>query len=204
MTRSMTRSAVAGEVWRLLGDQRLQSPPTGRDARGRICRADGGEWDAWYEIPEWDRTYIGTHYMAGNGQRPDVAADVAGLELGEFWAQLVAAVRAERAGNGRHRDRLDEWGEEPEPEPLEALEYALELAGPHLLDLVGPGDIAARAGVTVSAVRKWRARYADFPGPLAVIGAGRRAPAGEPAGSPVWAWAPVAAWLAATGRGGTR
>lgn len=197
---STTRDAVAGDVWRLLGDQRLQSPPTGRDARGRICRADGGEWDAWYELPEWDRTYIGTHYMAGNGQRPDVAADVAGLDLTDFWAQLVATVRAERAGrrDGRHRDLLDEWGEEPDP--VDGLEYALELAGPHLLDLVGPADIAQRAGVTVSAVRKWRERYADFPGPLAVIGAGRRAPRGEAAGSPVWAWAPVARWLDATGR----
>jgi hypothetical protein len=140
--------------------------------------------------------------MAPNGQRPDCAADLAGLDLGEFWAQLVAGVRAERAGrrDGRHRDLLDEWGEEPEPDPAEGLEYALELAGPHLLDLVGPADIAARAGVTVSAVRKWRARYADFPGPLAIIGAGRRAPRGDAAGSPVWAWAPVAAWLAATGR----
>ena len=204
MTDSMTRSAVAGEVERLTGGQRLQSPPIRRDDRGRYCRADGGEWDDWYELPEWDRQYIGAHYMAGDGQRPDVAADEAGLEIGEFWTRLVAAVRAERAGRGRYRDELDDWGEEPEPELEAGLEYTLELAGPHLLDLVGPADIAARAGVTVSAVRKWRARYSDFPGPLAIIGAGRRAPRGDAAGSPVWAWAPVRDWLAATGRGVTR
>lgn len=55
---------------------------------------------------------------------------------------------------------------------------------------LGMVDIARRAGVTPDAVKKWRARHADFP-----------RPAGQVAGSPVWWWPPVRQWLHDTSRG---
>ena len=56
-------------------------------------------------------------------------------------------------------------------------------------DLVGLAEIAQRAGVTKDAVHKWRARYQDFPAPMAVLAA-----------TPVWDYGDVQRWLIATGR----
>ena len=55
-------------------------------------------------------------------------------------------------------------------------------------DPVGVAEIAARAGVSSSAVGLWRARYADFPPPLFTTGGGR---------FPVWSWPTVARWIEA-------
>jgi predicted DNA-binding transcriptional regulator AlpA len=52
------------------------------------------------------------------------------------------------------------------------------------LKLVGPGEIAERAGVTTSAVLKWRERNDDFPAPIAELQQG-----------PVWRWADVEPWI---------
>lgn len=57
------------------------------------------------------------------------------------------------------------------------------------LDLVGITEIGERAGVSRDTVFKWRARYADFPAPVATISAGS-----------FWDWRDVEAWLRRTGR----
>ena len=69
------------------------------------------------------------------------------------------------------------------------------------LDLVGPFEVAERAGVSRSTVSQWRRRHETFPAPVAHLGAGRRAPRGEASeGTAVWRWADVAEWLVLTGR----
>jgi hypothetical protein len=52
-------------------------------------------------------------------------------------------------------------------------------------DLVGPAEIAARAGVQPDTFFEWRRRYPDFPKPAVQLKMG-----------PVWFWADVAPWLA--------
>jgi hypothetical protein len=56
-------------------------------------------------------------------------------------------------------------------------------------ELVGMIEIAMRAGVRRAVVSVWRARYPDFPAPVAELAIG-----------PVFVWAPVQAWLEDTGR----
>ena len=74
-------------------------------------------------------------------------------------------------------------------------------ADPAAPDLVGPSEVAERAGVSRSTVAQWRRRHPDFPAPLAYLGAGRQAPrGGSSGGMPVWDWPAVAAWLVTTGR----
>jgi predicted DNA-binding transcriptional regulator AlpA len=60
------------------------------------------------------------------------------------------------------------------------------------LDLVGPIEIAQRAGVKRDTVEKWRVRHAGtFPAPIVRLAAG-----------PVWLWRDVEAWLAIPRRPG--
>jgi predicted DNA-binding transcriptional regulator AlpA len=54
---------------------------------------------------------------------------------------------------------------------------------------VGTVEIAARLGVTRSAVDQWRARDLGFPSPRWEVG-----------GRPAWNWADVEAWAVETGR----
>ena len=76
----MTDTRVTGACEALLEGQRLQVPPSYRDERtGRYVRADGGEWDAWYDLDDATRRWIRTRSMAGDGIRVDVAADDAGM-----------------------------------------------------------------------------------------------------------------------------
>lgn len=57
-------------------------------------------------------------------------------------------------------------------------------------DLVGAAEIASRLGVAhASLVHDWRARYPDFPEPVARLTAAL-----------VWAWPDVEAWARKTGR----
>jgi len=61
-------------------------------------------------------------------------------------------------------------------------------------DLVGATEIARRLGLTRSqVVHTWRARYPDFPEPVA-----------ELAQALIWSWPEVEAWAIATGRRPTR
>lgn len=57
------------------------------------------------------------------------------------------------------------------------------------LDLVGPAEVAERAGVTRAAVDRWRERHPAFPAPIVRLRQG-----------PVWHWADVERWLRETGR----
>ena len=52
-------------------------------------------------------------------------------------------------------------------------------------NLVGAKDIAARAGVKVDTVHKWRERHDSFPAPLAIVSDF----------VPVWDWLEVARWI---------
>lgn len=59
-------------------------------------------------------------------------------------------------------------------------------------DLVGPTEIAERAGVKPDTVLKWRLRHAlTFPVPLVTLSSG-----------PVWDWADVEEWLRMPRRSG--
>jgi uncharacterized protein len=56
-------------------------------------------------------------------------------------------------------------------------------------DLVSVSEIAARAGRSINTIQSWRRRHADFPAPLAQLGAG-----------PIWNWARVQDWISARDR----
>jgi predicted DNA-binding transcriptional regulator AlpA len=56
-------------------------------------------------------------------------------------------------------------------------------------DPVGTVEIAARLGVSRSAVDAWRHRHPDFPEPRWTVG-----------GRPAWDWSDVEAWARSTGR----
>lgn len=56
-------------------------------------------------------------------------------------------------------------------------------------DPVGTVEVAARLGVSRSAVDQWRARHSDFPAPRWTVG-----------GRPAWDWAEVHAWAVRTDR----
>lgn len=64
-------------------------------------------------------------------------------------------------------------------------------------DLVTRGDIAARVGVSVEAVRLWSRgeRGPGMPEPLGHVGGGERR-------SPVWRWGAISEWLDAQGKSG--
>lgn len=120
----------------------------------------------------------------------DFAALVAGLRIRAqeqvmFTGDFQLVTQEWDAAAMRYRDAVDVAREERD-------------AG----DLVGPGEVALRLGVRRSTVAQWRQRHADFPTPLAVLSAGsRRNPDGsEQPGTPVWAWADIAAWARSTGR----
>ena len=59
----------------------------------------------------------------------------------------------------------------------------------HDCDPVGTVEIAARLGVSRSAVDQWRHRGLSFPEPTWTVG-----------GRPAWRWGDVAAWASETGR----
>jgi hypothetical protein len=68
-------------------------------------------------------------------------------------------------------------------------------------ELVGPGEVAERLGVKRPTISQWRARYSDFPTPLAFLDDGRRGVVGRGAtGLPVWEWSSVATWAKMNGR----
>ena len=66
---------------------------------------------------------------------------------------------------------------------------APEASGIEQADPVGTVEIAARCGVSRSAVDHWRLRDLGFPEPRWTVG-----------GRPAWNWSDVAGWLSATGR----
>ena len=80
-----------------------------------------------------------------------------------------------RAAQPNAQDRVHE-----EPAP-----YGDDLAS----DLVSVTEIAARAGRPINTIQSWRRRHADFPAPMAQLGAG-----------PIWSWPQIEGWLAARAR----
>ncbi len=57
----------------------------------------------------------------------------------------------------------------------------------HVLEylcLVGPAELAEKAGVSRTMVNKWRDRFDDFPEPLVTLKMG-----------PLWAWVDVEPWI---------
>ena len=192
---------LAGEIDRLSCGNRVARPPRTRGRDGRWKRADHGEWDWFYGLPADLQVHIRAHYMSDDGVQPDVMDDWDGPGTVDRW---VAAIVAERRKD-LSRDPLDWDGPE--------LDEIYQDIGPSMYvdemrtttqskvpELVGPAEVAERAGVSRSAVTQWRRRHADFPAPVAVLGAGRQAPKGDAAGMPVWTWGAIHAWLAATGR----
>ena len=182
---------------RILDGPRLRYPGP-RPSGGRNGAGNGrGEWDWFYALSTSEQARC-RYYMAGNGCEPDewaAAMDFDDVEAAmDYWRGMIAEIRAER----------DEWAEpEPEPEGIhddpDPLLYVDEMRTK--LDLVGPHEIADRAGVTRSAVTQWRSRHKAFPEPLATIGGARRGPkGGSSAGTPVWDWRAVEKWLVKTGR----
>jgi uncharacterized protein len=77
-----------------------------------------------------------------------------------------------------HPNTQDRVHEEPAP-------YGDDLAS----DLVSVTEIAARAGRPINTIQSWRRRHADFPAPMAQLGAG-----------PIWSWPQIEGWLAARAR----
>lgn len=63
----------------------------------------------------------------------------------------------------------------PKYDPAELRQY---------LGLVGPAEIAKRAGVSRTMVNKWRERFPDFPEPIAELDMG-----------PIWRWVDVEPWI---------
>jgi hypothetical protein len=180
---------LTGELDRLTAGNRIQRPPRARDKHR--AGADHGEWDWWWDLPLADRRWISTSCMSSGGIRPDVVADAVGMTVDAWASAFCAAALARRPWSA---DPLD-W-EEPEPADLWRYDDTVARAS---LDLVGPVEVAARAGVGRTAVAHWRRRYPDFPAPLATIGT--RAGRHGGSGTPVWNWPDVDKWLTSTGRG---
>jgi predicted nucleic acid-binding protein len=63
------------------------------------------------------------------------------------------------------------------------------IATPRDFELVSVAEVAARAGRSTNTIQSWRRRHPDFPTPVAQLATG-----------PVWAWPPVADWIAARPR----
>ncbi len=191
----MPSDVFSSEVDRITAGNAIARPPVTRDRLGRWQRADVGEWDWFYGLPASEQNYIRAHHMSAKGVEPDVVATWHGSDVDDVmgaWARAVAAGRRRAvASTDPLSDSWDDVCADDEPPSHYGDDMASEL------DLVGPVEVAQRAGVTRSAVTQWRKRYADFPAPLAVIGSGRQGPrGGEVAGTPVWSWPAVAAWLA--------
>jgi hypothetical protein len=95
----------------------------------------------------------------------------------------------EREDGSRWLSEPDGNGLQPYTGPQEALQevdvHGLTVLRALLGDLVGPAEIAARAGMQPDTFFKWRRRYPTFPKPAAQLTMG-----------PVWFWADVAPWLA--------
>ena len=151
---------------------RLQRPPRTRRA-GRYVRADGGEWDWFYSLPDPERTYVRAHYMTELGVHPDVLADRMGCSIDEAMSQWIEMIRLTRAvkahdGRGRSADPL-EW-EEPE--------WAC------LPDFIGVAGIAVIMGVKDPTIRQWR-RRGKLPEPTYLVDDMH----------PIWSREDIGAWL---------
>lgn len=114
----------------------LQTPPRRRVA-GRWVRAEGGEWDWYYALPEATRRRVLGHCSRSIGAHPpDVVAHVAGFETVDAWAaELVAAVCPSK--------KADTWAVSEYPDSMFAA------------DLVGPVEIADMLGVKTDTVYQW-------------------------------------------------
>ena len=199
---------LAGEADRLSHGRRVGRPPRRRVA-GRWARADAGEYDWWYELRDDERRYLSRDYMSDDGVHPDVMADWHGMGVDECMTAWARAILSGRRRAVASLDPLDDaWPElddEEIPDEETARRYVDSMDASGMLtgadELVGPREIAERAGVTRSAVSTWIRRHEAFPGPVGMIGA-ERAIGNQGGGrTPIWRWGDVQTWLASTGRG---
>ena len=176
---------------------RIGRPPRKRGMDGRWQRADGGEWDWFYALPDDEQQYIRAHHMVAQGIEPDNAAmrhhegDVDAWA--DDWLRAIRTVRRHRVSVDEWTDAaVDEWGEEPEPDEGDVVVRALThvVAGAslsaHEADalvqavaaaqgagtvpaMLGAADVARVMGVKVATIRQWRAR-GKMPTPSVVLG----------------------------------
>lgn len=171
---------VSADVERLMGDGcRMRPPQPVRTRQGQWRRDPGAEWDWYYQLEPSLRSWISRNLMVpadGDGEPPDVMADLAGFDYVDDWAAaLVESAEMVRNAQGRNVDPLSaEWED-----------YAAEAATD---DLVGPDEVAELLQVSRNAIAQWRHRGQLPPAELTI------------SGMPIWHERTIVEWARRTGR----
>jgi hypothetical protein len=119
-----------------LGGSHLTVPPT--PAQRSRMSLQGGEWDAYWHLPDSERRYIRRHFCSNTGTlSPEDAAGQLGLDTNAFWDRFSEACRVAAA---------------------KVTTEVLEDTEPQLRDLMGPAEVASYLGVELATVRQWRRR----------------------------------------------
>jgi len=133
----------------------------------------------------------GTHRAAveawrAGGGRVSLVDHVSFIVMRTLEIERAFAFDADFESHGFHR---------PEPASDEGARRFSETrtqyatGGAEQSELVSVAEVAARAGRSTNTIQSWRRRHRDFPAPVAQLATG-----------PVWAWPPVADWIAARPR----
>ena len=169
---------IRADAWRRLEalGVKVGKPPRRRDASGRWVRADGGEWDWYYALPDSEREYVRRWCTSSDGAQPDALAAWAGFDDVDDWAaEWLAAVRMTRppAGSSAEWERADwyDGGVAPTPSVL-----------------VGPVEVSELLGVRPATVHQWVARHL-LPEPWSIV-----------SGTRLWPRHEIVAWAESTGR----
>jgi predicted nucleic acid-binding protein len=119
---------------------------------------------------------LAVHRLGGG---PSLVDQVSFLVMRQEGITLAFAFDADFQAEGFARPIIPDVGG-PQRVSEQAAPY-----GEAVPDLVSVSEISARAGRSINTVQSWRRRHADFPAPVARLGAG-----------PIWNWPSVAEWIA--------
>lgn len=155
----------------------IAKPPR-RRVKGRWARADAGEWDWFYALPDDERRHILRRHMTEHGLAPDQFAHANGFDYVDEcmtrWCALIRLTRRKSAQDWRR-----DWeGGSFYPEGLE----------PEPDQLMGPVEVAAFCGVKVDTCYQWVNR-GRLPAPWAII-----------SGTRLWPRHVIESWAMDTGR----
>lgn len=120
---------------------------------------------------------LAVHRLGGS---PSLVDQVSFRVMRREGITVVFAFDADFQAEGFGRPTIPDVGG-----PQRVSEQAAPYASEGVPDLVSVSEISTRAGRSINTVQSWRRRHADFPAPVARLGAG-----------PIWSWPSVADWIA--------